>query len=61
MSHNNYYRLLENGGFTDPGTTFETEVESIKTQYNAIPLDQAAAKKPLQVGSAPNDIPGSVK
>lgn len=61
MSHQTYWELLKDGGYTEPGGTFTGEVEAIKNQYNAIPLDQTSASKPLQVGIGAANIPGSVK
>lgn len=61
ISHQTYWERLKDGGYTDPGQTFVGEVDAIKTQFNAIPLDQTAAAKPLQVGTGANNIPGSVK
>lgn len=58
ISHQTYYENIKDAGYTEPGRTFEAEVDAIKTQFNATPLDQTAAKKPLQVGTG-NNIPGS--
>lgn len=59
MSHQTYFDLIHDAGYTQPGRKFEEEVEAIKSQFNAIPLDITAAKKPLQVSNAPNAMPGS--